>query len=275
MKSRIIAMAAIFASAGALVQAQTSDTTGITAINDRIDEIQTAASDDIARGNDASRFGNPEFNPGLSGSASLSYFGQNGNNKSQDFTAGGRLRYAAGPIIQTFGFAVDYADVAGVRSKQDIFAVYDANYYFNDKLYGFVLGRIQANLLATTENETATDAFLGFGPGYRILNTEIVTWRVQIGVGQSYLKDGNGTSETEIGYIASSRLFYAFNESIFLSDDTDVLKTNSSLRVNNDMGVNFKVSDTVSTRLSYLTEYNDSRAIRSDNKVGISVVFGF
>jgi putative salt-induced outer membrane protein len=131
---KFMAMTAIFASAAGLSQAQTVDITGITVINDRIDDAQTAANKDIARGTDANRFGNPEFRPGLSGSASNSYFGQNGNNDSQDFTAGGRLRFASGPMVQTFGFAVDHADVAGVRSKQDVFGVYDANYYFNEKV---------------------------------------------------------------------------------------------------------------------------------------------
>ena len=70
MKKTMVALALGFASAGSLVQAQT-DTTGITALNDRIDDIQTAVNDEIARGNDENRFGNPEFNSGLSGSASL------------------------------------------------------------------------------------------------------------------------------------------------------------------------------------------------------------
>ena len=43
----------------------------MTTLNDRIDDIQTAANKDIARGNDANRFGNPEFRDGLSGNASL------------------------------------------------------------------------------------------------------------------------------------------------------------------------------------------------------------
>lgn len=275
MKLNIVALAAAFVSAGALAQAQTPDVTGLTPLNDRIDDMQTDANKDIARGNDASRFGNPEFRPGLSGNASLSYSGQTGNNKSQDFSAGARLRYAAGQLVQTIGLAVDYADADSVKSKQDLFVVYDANYYFGDKFYGFVLGRALSNGLADAADETATDAFLGIGPGYRILNTQQVTWRVQAGIGQSYLKDGAGDSNTELGAIASSRLFYAINDNVFLSDDLDVLKTNSSLRINNDLGLNVKMTDVLSTRISYLTEYNDARAIRSDNKVGVSIVFGF
>ena len=39
--------------------------------------------------------------------------------------------------------------------------------------------------------------------------------------------------------------------------------------------MNFDVTDAFSTRLSYLTKDNDSRAIRADNKLGISLVYGF
>ena len=47
------------------------------------------------------------------------------------------------------------------------------------------------------------------------------------------------------------------------------------LRIGNDLGMNFKVTDAFSIRVSYLTEDNDSGAIRSDNKLGISLVYGF
>ena len=60
---KFMAMTAIFASAAGLSQAQTVDITGITFLNDRIDDAQTATNKDIARGTDANRFGNPEFRP--------------------------------------------------------------------------------------------------------------------------------------------------------------------------------------------------------------------
>jgi hypothetical protein len=40
-------------------------------------------------------------------------------------------------------------------------------------------------------------------------------------------------------------------------DDIDVLKTGSALRVNN------------------LTEHNDSRAVKTDSKLGLSLIYGF
>lgn len=257
-----------------------TELTGIDSLDDRLDDIEEAAQDDLERAEDRNRFGNPEFRPGLSGSASLSYSGKSGTSDAQEFSAGARLRFAQGNFVQTIGAAVDFAEGDdGLKTKEDIFAVYDANLYFNDSFYGFVLGRIEKDGLAedalVPEDEIRRDAFVGIGPGYRIVNTEQMTWRVQAGIGISYLEDGAGNSDTETGYIASSRFFYAFNENVFMTNDTDVLKSDSALRINNDIGVNFKMSDAFSTRVSYLTEYNDSRATKTDNKLGLSLVYGF
>lgn len=249
--------------------------TGVEALDDRIDDINDDVADDLARAEDAARFGNPEFQPGLSGSASLGYSGKTGNNESQDITAGVRLRYAQGQFVQTIGAALDFAEANNTATKEDVFVVYDANYYFDQNFYGFALARLQTNGLADTAEENRRDAFLGFGPGYRILNTPDVSWRVQAGIGVSYLQDGARDSTTETGYLAASRFFYRINDNFFVTNDTDVLKSDSALRANNDLGLNVKMTDAFSTRISYLTEYNDSRAIRTDNKLGVSLVFGF
>jgi putative salt-induced outer membrane protein len=267
----IAAMAVALATSGAFAQ----ELLGTTALNDTIDDIDRDVAKDMARSNDASRFGNPEFRPGLSGSASLSYSGKTGNSESQDLTVGTRLRYASGPMVQTLGIAIDFQEASNVSTKEDIFAVYDANYYINDKFYVFALARIETDGLAVAATDLKKDAFLGFGPGYRVVNNEDMTWRVQAGVGKSYMKYGNDTSASEAAGIISSRFFYSINENLFVTNDTDILKSKAALRINNEIGLNVKMTDAFSTRVSYLTEYNDSRAIQSDNKLAVSLVYGF
>ncbi len=275
--TRLIAIAGALAlgtTVGAAAYAQTT-LTGVRDINDRLDDVQSDAQEDFDRSQDASRFGNPEFRQGLSGSASLSYSGKAGNNETQELTAGARLRFAQGQTVQTIGVVLQFAEAESIRTKEDVFAVYDFNYYFNDNLYGFVLARVESNGLAELADETKTDAFIGFGPGYRIVNRPDLTWRVQAGIGVSYLEDGNGDSDTEIGYIASSRFFYQFNETVFVTNDTDVLSSDTALRINNDLGLNYRLTEAFSTRLSYLTDYNDSRDTRTDNTLGLTLIYSF
>ncbi|MEH6773380.1 MAG: DUF481 domain-containing protein [Cereibacter changlensis] len=275
---------------GTAAFAQTGSLTGTRAINDQIEDIEDDVQDDMELSNDNLRFGNPEYRPGLSGSASLGYSGTDGNNEDQNLTIGARLRHAQGQFIQNLGVVLDYQETDSDATKEDVFAVYDGNYFFDDRFYAFVLGRIQSNGLADDIDETGltdeeidtalggnvkNDAYIGVGPGYRVINTPDMAWRVQAGVGLSYLEFGNEESETEVGYLASSRFFWKFNENVFMTNDTDILKSDTALRVNNDLGVNVKMTDAFSTRVSYLTDYNEARDIRTDNKLGVSLVYGF
>ena len=280
--TRIAAVSAFALAVGSLPAVAQTTLLGSSAVDDQVDDLTIKANRDMARGNDELRFGNQELRQGISGSASLGYSGKTGNNESQELSAGARLRFGQDRFVQTLGFVIDYAEADGVKSKEDVSAVYDANYYFNDKMYGFILGRINSDGLAsvaTATNDPATsvskDAFLGFGPGYRIVNTDSIAWRMQAGVGISYLEYGDDNSTTESAGIVSSRFFYKISESVFASMDTDIVKSETALRIGNDLGVSFKVTDAFSTRVSYLTEYNDNRAIRADNKLGVSLVYGF
>ena len=273
-KSLALAGAGWLALCAAAATAQTT-ITGVEDLDDRIADIEETAIDEIERAEDDRRFGNPEERPGFSGSASLAYSGKTGNNESQELSVSTRLRYATGPWVQTLGVALDYAEDDVERTKEDALIVYDANYYFDDRFYGFVLGRAEIDGLADTAEEIKTDAFVGVGPGYRVINEQDITWRVQAGVGVSYLRDGLGDSETEEGVIASSRFYYRFSPDVFMTNDTDVLHSGDTLRVNNDLGVSFQMTDVLSTRLSYLTDYNERRAIRTDNRVSLAIVYGF
>lgn len=294
-KFSLLASASVLTFALAAPSFAQTEITGINQLDDQLEDLERDVARDMRRSEDAARFGTPEGQQGFSGSASLGYSGKTGNNESQDLSIGVRLRHAEGNFSQTIGTIIDYSESENRATKKDVFMVYDANLYFNENFYGFILGRVKSNGLADTVTEDARnasgnagktdeeiiasqvdkDAFLGFGPGYRIINTPDMAWRVQAGIGVSYLEYGNGESETETGYIASSRFFYKINDNVFLTNDTDVLNSDTALRANNDFGINFKITDAMSTRVSYLSDYNDSRAIRTDNKLGVSVVFGF
>ncbi len=249
--------------------------TGIDSVDDRIADIERAAQIDLDRANDPFRYGNPEYRAGLSGSASLGYTGKTGATDSSEFSLGARLRYSSGPMIQTIGVVMDFAESGSIKTKEDVFAIYDANYYFNDSFYAFLLGRVKSDGVAALATDIKTDAFIGIGPGYRIINTPDVSWRLQAGIGLSYLEDGLETSVSETGYIASSRLYWRLSDTVFMTNDTDLLDSDTATRVNNDLGLNVKMSEIFATRISYLTEYNDSRAVRTENKLGVSLVYSF
>lgn len=248
--------------------------TGITTLDDRLDDITREAQIDIARAEDRYRFGGPDQRQGLSGSVALTYSGRTGNTETQDFTLAGRLNHTQGVFSQTVGVALEFSESNDQKETEEVFAIYDANYYLNDSFYVFGVGRLQVDSLA---EGTAfdRDGFIGFGPGYRVVNTPDTAWRLQGGPGVSYTRTALGDSETELGWILSSRLYHRLTDTMFLTNDTDLLESDAALRITNDLGVNFTITEAFSTRVSYLTDYNDSRPTRTDNKLGVSLIYGF
>ncbi|WP_372800887.1 DUF481 domain-containing protein [Paracoccus seriniphilus] len=266
---------------------------GISAVDDRISDIEDDVQDDFDRSSDADRFGPASRRQGLSGSMSLAYSGRTGNVENQDLTLAGRVSYNTDPINQTLGISIEYGeDDDGNKDTEETNVIYDAQYYFNDSLYAFALGRFTVDGLVdgydnsddsvrdTDEDEDLRlDGFLGFGPGYRIVNNDLTAWRVQAGVGVRYTQTGaqhmTDDSETEVGYILSSRFYRKLNENVFLTNDTDFLSSDVNDVITNEFGVNVRMSDSLSTRISYLTEYQSDRAVRTDNTLGLAVVYGF
>lgn len=269
-----LAVTATTALSGSAAFSQT-DLTGIESVNDRIDDIDRDVNRQISRGYDPFQDGVAANRDGLSGSASIGYTGKTGVTDSSEFSLGARLRYGSGRLVQNIGAVLDFSESGSLKTKEDVFAIYDANYYVDDRFYAFVLGRVKSDGLADAVDDVKKDAFVGIGPGYRIINSRDLAWRVQAGIGVSYLEDGLDNSETETGYIASSRLYWRLSDTFFMTNDTDVLSSDTALRINNDLGLNMKMSDAFATRVSYLTEYNDSRATRSENKLGVALVYSF
>ena len=281
-------------SAPALAQTEVAagaDATGVTTVNDQITDIEDAVKDDFDRSNDPDRFGPADRRQGLFGSMALSYTGSTGNSEAQDLGVAGRVSYNQGQFAQSVGLSIEFGENDdGKKDKEKVNAIYDAQYYFNDRMYAFALGRFTVNGLVDGEDENGApdadelkdlrrDGFLGFGPGYRVINTDATAWRVQAGVGVRYTQTGqqylDDESETETGYIVSSRFYHKFNDTVFLTNDTDYLSSDANDVATNQFGVNFKMTDALATKVSYTTEYVSDRAIRTDNTLGVSVVYGF
>ncbi len=247
---------------------------GIDDLDDRVEDIERDITREMDKAQDKDRFGNNQFAQGWSGSLSLGLSATEGNTDTADLAVAGRLRYGSGPWNHTWGFALEGAEDNNVRNKEEAFVTYDVNRYVTENAYIFGVGTVRYDGFSTNK----WDAFLGVGPGYRIVNTENTAWRVQAGPGVRYIEDQRGKDTTEFAGIASSRLYQKINDMAFLSNDTDVLFSDDNTLVVNDLGVTFKLSKSLATRTSLRTEWNsDPLPGRddTDTSFNVSLVVGF
>lgn len=288
---KLATVSALALSVAAPVYAQ-QKITGVETLNDQIDDITDDVNEDIDRGNDAERYGPNGVVQGFKGSFALTASGTSGNTDTGEISGAGRLTYGVGDWNHLVGFAVEYGEANGVKNEEKFFLTYEASRYFTEQFYVFGLGRYQYDGTLVNGTDvvvngtppggilpgTETDAFLGFGPGYRVINKTDHTWRVQGGPGARYFKGANGVSDTEASIIVSSRYYYGLTDTVSFTMDTDILSSDANTVISNDAGVNFKVSNNLSTRVSYRTDYNTDPtggAKSTDNTLGVSLVLGF
>ncbi len=257
--------------AGTAAMAQTN-ITGIQRLDDQIDDVEIQAQRDLERAEDRARFGAPGGAPGWTGSVALTFSGNTGNTETQDLAIAGRLGVVDGPWTHTFGFGLEYGEDNDATTKEKAFAIVDSNYSITEQFYVFGLGRWERDNFADTR-----DAFVGVGPGWRVINTPDVAWRVQAGPGWRTNRTGNERTD-EAAIIASSRLFYRLSDGIFLTNDTDVLHSDVNTLTTNDLGVNISMTEGLTTRVSLRTDYNTDPVPgnrNTDNRIGLSLVYGF
>ncbi len=280
-----VAAAMILSAGVATAQNNQGQLFGNRALDDRIDDLNDDVTDDFANSDDAARFGSVDFAPGWTGSVSASASATDGNTETANLSFGGRFRYGQGVFNHTFGFLGEVGYDDDELNKEDYFAVYDVNRSFTEQFYLFGIARVQYGAVGDdpvtgifNSDDHTTDAFLGFGPGYRIFNTEQLAWRVQAGPGYRYIEDAAGNTSDDLAAIASSRFFYRFTDTVFMTNDTDVLYSDTNTSVTNDFGINLTVTNSLSTRFSYFIDYDSDPAPgfeKTDSTIRASLVYSF
>lgn len=272
--TKLLATSALALLLAGQAHAQATNLTGVERLDDRIDDITEDAQDDLEEGDDVDRFSTNGVPQGFRGSAALQFSAANGNTDTGELSGAARMTYGMGDWSHSFGVAAEFGEANGDRNEEKFFATYEGARAFTPELYAFGTGRFEYDGFATVER----DAFIGGGLGYRIFNTPDLAWRVQGGPGLRYTELQDGTDDTELAGIFSSRVYYGLTDTVSLTNDTDVLTSDINTLVTNDFGVNFRVNDTLSTRISYRTEFNDDPLPgfrNADNTLGLSLVVGF
>jgi len=242
-------------------------------VNQRVDDIIEATDDKFELSDDAQRFANSDNLPGWRGSLYVSADLVTGNTDTFDLAIGTRVSNRTGLWNQTISFAYEYGEVSGAENKNELFTLYDVNRSISDRVYGYGLARAQNDFA-----NDSRDLFAGVGLGYRLFNSEDFAWRVQAGPGYRINGLTSGLDIDEAGASASSRLYYKFNDDMFLTNDTDVIWSDSNTLVSNDIGVNVAISGPLSVRLGVKTDYNTDPGVGlkdTDTTTGLALVYAF
>lgn len=237
---------------------------------DLLDDIE----DDAER--DLERFGNEGRPQGFSGSLALRGIASSGNTDSSDVGIGSDLNYVWGPNGIELQLSYAYGDDAGTKTEESLFYGLEYTRDFNPSVFGFA--KLQGSVDDFSSFET--DTFASVGAGYRVYNTETLQWSVQAGPGYRFaeLSDLASADVSEGAFGVSSDYAHKITDTLFLTNDTDVITSSSDTVVFNDLALNVAVSGSMALRTSILTEYHtdpEPGFTSTDNTFGVSLVYSF
>ena len=271
----IIAAISGFVATGAMAQTTTFDNS--TAAADAVESIEDSITDAAER--DVSKFGNEGREVGSYGSVSLrGTTTSNDGATSSDVGVG--LRYGTfdgvNGIDVTAAFV--YGEDDGVQTENNLQLGIDYRRDFNDTMFAYAKANASFDKLSTTVGEYEQDVFVGAGLGYRIFNTADTQWSVQAGPGYRAANVVGGGEVSEAAASVSFNVFKSLTDTTYVTNDTDVIYSETATTVTNDLAINVALTDTLTMRTSYTTNFNDqSDATFSDaeNTLGVSVVYNF
>ena len=243
---------------------------------DRNEDLAEAIEDDAER--DLDRFGNEGRQPGFSGTFALRGIAQTGNSESQDLGIGTDLGYVWGPNGVELQLNYAFSDDDTSASEESLFYSLEYTRDFNSRTYGFA--KVQGSVDTATDAAYESDTFITFGAGYRVINTTESQWSVQAGPGYrvANLNDIASADIDESAFGISSDYSRKLTDTVYVTNDTDVIWSESDTAVFNDLALSVAMTNTLSLRTSVLTEYHSDvtgASKNTDNTFGVALVYSF
>lgn len=263
--------AAVITSFGTMTLAQ-NVFSGTNVAEDQIEDLVEDIEDDADR--DLDRFGNEGRPQGFTGSIAARGEFNSGNTENTSVGIGTDLNYVQGVNGYQLLLSYTYGSSDGVTDEESLFYGLEYTRDFSPSFYGFA--KVQGSLDEFSSFET--DTFASFGAGYRIINTADSQWSVQAGPGYRFAEFNDVTSGdiSEVAFGLGSDYSRRLTPTTVLTNDTDVIASESDTVVYNDFAVSVSVTDTLALRTSLLTEYHtdpEPGFDDTDNSLGISMVY--
>lgn len=219
-----------------------------------------------------------------SGQGQAGAFQSSGNSDNVGVTLSLALERTGIDWQHRFRASADYQRSNGSTSREQYLAAYEPRYQMDASLFAYGLAQYER------------DRFQGFfsryslsgGLGFKVVDSATTQLSVKAGPAWRRVDFLDGTSEASLGGLAGVDLEWQLGRSLKFTQDADVVAdaggqaailvdaNNTSVLLTS--GLEAKVSDSLTTRLSYAVDYDSNppaAAVSTDTLARFTLVYGF
>lgn len=218
------------------------------------------------------------------GKGELGGFRATGNSSNSGVTAGVSLQRDGIDWTHKLRARVDYQRNNGVTSREQYFAAYEPNYNISDRLFIYGLAQYERDRF---QGFSARYAVSG-GIGYKIIDEPDIQLSTKAGPAYRVTEFVDGTSESRVAALLGIDFDWTITDRLKLTHDTNavaetggsatIIVDSSNTSLNLVTGLNAKISDRVSARLSYAVEYDSNPpagAEQTDTLSRVTLIYDF
>ena len=227
---------------------------------------------------------NAGFFDNWSGSGELGAFYSSGNSSETGATLGLKLKRTGINWRHELRARADYKRTNGVTTREQLQAAYEPQYKIANGLFAYGLAQYERDRF---QGFSARYAVSG-GLGYRLVDNDRVSLSVKAGPAYRTTKFTDGTSESSLAGLAGIDFDWQITDRLKFTQDTNMVaetggtatvivdSTNTSVVL--ATGLEAKISDRVSTRLSFTLDYDSNPpegAVSTDTLSRFTLLYGF
>lgn len=197
---------------------------------------------------------------GWTGEGSFSAGYTTGNTETTDLGLGVKLNRELGLWTYSGEASVEYGETDSVETRNRIFLSGQADRQLGDRLFAFGRTSYEKDEFSGFDSRL----FVGGGLGYKLIDSEMTNWDIQGGPGikidevQATTTVRNGvpvvvpaSTEQSASVVGRSEFSHKFNDSVSLSNNTDVIYASESTQFVNATALTAALTDTFSARFSF------------------------
>ncbi|AWW75438.1 hypothetical protein CD351_13460 [Erythrobacter sp. KY5] len=219
-----------------------------------------------------------------SGRGELGAFNSTGNASNTGITASLRLTREGINWRHKLSGRADYQRNNGVTTREQLLATYEPNIKLNDRLFVFALAQYERDRFQGFAGRYAVSG----GLGYQIFDNDTLKLSAKAGPAYRVTEFVDGSSESSIAGLIGMDFDWNITDRLTLTHDTNavaeaggnatVIIDSSNTSINLITGLDAKISDNLSARLSYAYEYDSNPpagAVKTDTLSRITVIYDF
>lgn len=219
-----------------------------------------------------------------SGTGQVGAFQSSGNSDNVGVTLSLALNRTGVDWQHRLRAAADYQRSNGRTSREQYLASYEPRFQVTGDLFSYALAQYERDRFQGFSSRYS----LSGGLGYQLLDGEALRLTVKAGPSWRSVEYLDGSSENSFGGLAGVDFDWQIAKSLKLTQDTNlvadsggaatVIVDSTSTSVLATTGLEAKISDGLTTRLSYTVDYNSNPppgAVSTDTQTRFTLVYGF